>query len=337
MAFTGEEKMMRWGKRSSPVCSQCWSRSRPLRLETLENRNLLALIGVVPGFPAITFNSTGEQSYDASDQTFDEAATPLLFIPAAGEPPWAVSGNPNLEIHILVDHNGELIGGQSGDDLLVEGDIDINGDSVADFSGVLLTGEIREFGHKKTPSTVARFDFIFEVTGGQLAAQYYRRGQIGVTTTSENSSFQDDFTVSFEGGAKGTLGRFCKRHLKDNQVTVEEEGEKGEVEQANGRLNGRVMTSSERAISDVEITLTGQDELGNEIFRTTKTDRKGRYRFVDLPAGTYTISEVQPDGYVDGANQLGTLGGELQDDLFAEIYLGWQDRGKGYSFVETPL
>jgi|GEM_PF-4891332 len=50
-----------------------------------------------------------------------------------------------------------------------------------------------------------QFDFRFKVTGGSMAGLYHLK-DLAVTLTSENSSFDDDFTTGFMGGAKGVLG-----------------------------------------------------------------------------------------------------------------------------------
>lgn len=92
--------------------------------------------------------------------------------------------------------------------------------------------------------------------------------------------------------------------------------------------------SGERGIEGVKILLTGTDVLGRVINRWVYTDCNGYYEFEDLYAGTYTISEVDPSGYADGKDTLGTLGGTLSNDKFKDIKVGFCDVGLNYNFGE---
>ena len=100
-----------------------------------------------------------------------------------------------------------------GDDFSVTGDFDIDGDFVPDYTtagGPLLTGEISQFGFLDSGGSTDRYDFRFTVTGGQLAS-YWAGKDIGVATTSEFSTFVNDFNVDFHGGAKGQIGAITKQ------------------------------------------------------------------------------------------------------------------------------
>ncbi len=43
----------------------------------------------------------------------------------------------------------------------------------------------------------------------------------------------------------------------------------------------------------------------------TQTDQNGEYFFTDLKPGTYGTEEVQPAGYFEGADYVGSVGGNL--------------------------
>jgi hypothetical protein len=58
-------------------------------------------------------------------------------------------------------------------------------------------------------------------------------------------------------------------------------------------LAGRVRDTSGRALSGWTITLQGPGGLT----RSQKTDTDGAYRFENLPAGTYTVSELLESGW----------------------------------------
>ena len=59
--------------------------------------------------------------------------------------------------------------------------------------------------------------------------------------------------------------------------------------------------------------------LGGPRAATTRTDGDGLFRFADLPAGEYTLTETTPAGYLDGQETVGTARGTLvaPDDVRA--------------------
>jgi len=81
------------------------------------------------------------------------------------------------------------------------------------------------------------------------------------------------------------------------------------------------------------------DASGREI-ATTVTDSEGRYRFTGLTSGTYILEEVTPAGYLDGADQAGSIGGrfvgqaQANGDRIAGITLGFGQTGFDYNFGE---
>src|SRR5262249_40139907 len=86
-------------------------------------------------------------------------------------------------------------------------------------------------------------------------------------------------------------------------------------------------------IDGVTVELLNSD---GAVIRTTKTDADGNYRFDDLPPGVYGVHEVQPDGYFDGDEHLGSAGGILDDDLVTDIVLHSGTQATGYDFCEIP-
>ena len=113
-----------------------------------------------------------------------------------------------------------------------------------------------------------------------------------------------------------------------------------------GSLAGRVyydadsngsFSAGDAGISGVFITLTGTDDLGRAVSLTAVTDAAGNYRFASLRPGTYTLSETQPADYIDGIDTVGTLGGDLGNDLFSNIVLRANQNGVGYDFAEKLI
>ena len=105
----------------------------------------------------------------------------------------------------LHDANGNLVGGSNGDDLIVAGSIDRDGDGTPDYKGILLRGEVEAFGFRDTGSNVDEFDFLFRFTGGALAP-FFDGQVIGITLTSEQSTFSGRFDRNFAGRTKGNIG-----------------------------------------------------------------------------------------------------------------------------------
>ena len=66
-----------------------------------------------------------------------------------------------------------------------------------------------------------------------------------------------------------------------------------------------VRDGGEIGIAGVPIALTGTAT------RNTVTDASGNFSFTALQAGTYTLSETQPSGYIDGVDLAGTSGGTV--------------------------
>ena len=81
------------------------------------------------------------------------------------------------------------------------------------------------------------------------------------------------------------------------------------------------------------------DENGNVVAEAV-TDADGRYEFTGLPAGRYSIRQLQPDGFLDGTDSAGTIDGERvgraenPGDQIVEIDLRWGDEGVDYNFAE---
>ncbi len=90
----------------------------------------------------------------------------------------------------------------------------------------------------------------------------------------------------------------------------------------------------------VGVTLQLFDANGNPVLKngvayTTTTDATGHYKFDGLDPGTYRVHEVQPNGYLQGGDKVGTLGGNIAgiDDL-GGIVLVANNHGDKYDFIE---
>ena len=87
--------------------------------------------------------------------------------------------------------------------------------------------------------------------------------------------------------------------------------------------------------------LTGVIDLGQSVNLTAVTGADGSYSFIGLRAGTYSLMEVGqvggPDPYGNGTDNVGTLGGTVNTDVFSNIYLNAGVAGLNYNFGETLL
>jgi len=159
-----------------------------------------ALLGVAEllDVPDITSNSTGTYSYDSTTNIFDSDATPLS-ITFDGVTPISITGVRSYDVSFEVDESGNFVSGVGGDDLVIIGDIDVDGDTVIDYSGVLLTGEVTDFGWLDIGvGSLDLFDFTFDATGGALAG-FYGTGKGGDVMTAEQTNFTGSFLVSSSG------------------------------------------------------------------------------------------------------------------------------------------
>jgi hypothetical protein len=81
------------------------------------------------------------------------------------------------------------------------------------------------------------------------------------------------------------------------------------------------------------LSWTDANDVPHEVPVMTAAD--GSYLFENLTGGIeYTITEVQPFPYGDGADHLGSLGGDQGDDMF-RVVLPVGARGVNYNFTEV--
>jgi len=299
--------------------------------EPLEQRVLLSLLGIGEeiGNPELQYDRNGTVAYDAAMETFDVDAMPTAIaleplLP--GQRPTRILDPSDFQLHIKVDSEGNLIGGVEGDDLAIWGQFDADGDRVIDYSGLLLTGEIAQFGYLDNP-TSDQYEFRLTPTGGALLA-FFEGYDIGIDMLSLGSTFADSFAEDFSGGAQGTLGVIAKLSPP-----------------APASLAGRVFYDSdndgsdagEAGIAGVTVELAGTDVDGNAVALSTVTGEDGGYVFEDVAPGTYTVSEVQPDLYLDGMDSAGSTNGTagpVGTDAVVGITLASGDQAVGVNFGE---
>ena len=92
---------------------------------------------------------------------------------------------------------------------------------------------------------------------------------------------------------------------------------------------------SDAAISGATVTLSGIDDRGITVSQTATTNAAGYYIFSNLRPGTYSLTETQPAGYIDGIDTIGNLGGTTTNDRFSGIALPTGTNGISNNFGET--
>jgi SdrD B-like domain len=82
-----------------------------------------------------------------------------------------------------------------------------------------------------------------------------------------------------------------------------------------------VLDNNEAGVGNVAVTLTGTNDLGQQVSQTQTTGSNGSYDFSGLRPGTYTVARgTAPAGYLDGKASVGTPGdGQVNGDSIANI------------------
>lgn len=99
------------------------------------------------------------------------------------------------------------------------------------------------------------------------------------------------------------------------------------------RDKGGTWNTGDVGIARVSVLLSGTDQFGNAVNRSTFTNALGMYAFTNLAPGTYTIREIQPAGYLQGTNSTGTPAGEVSGDTIT-VTVPQGTNGVEYDFGE---
>ena len=102
-------------------------------------------------------------------------------------------------------------------------------------------------------------------------------------------------------------------------------------------LPERALRAGLGVVGGVLIILTGVDDLGRVVRLTTRTRADGFYSFGNLRPGVYAIREIQPRGFKQGKNRIGSQGGRTAKDLFWDIRLIAGMNGVNNNFGERVM
>lgn len=104
------------------------------------------------------------------------------------------------------------------------------------------------------------------------------------------------------------------------------------------RNDNGIKESDEAGIPNTTVTLLVLNETTGEYENTNKvvlTDSLGHYVFDNLqPCRIYKIVETQPSSYIDGKDTIGSLGGDVANDVFSNVKVMPGEDGVEYNFGE---
>jgi hypothetical protein len=177
------------------------------------------LLGLTPGEPTLDFGGAGIISFDAATGTVTISGIPATFFQSDpfifGEVLGTGAEDEKLvTVSFKVDPSGNFVSGVDGPDLVVKGSLDTDFDGVPNYDGILLQGELAQFGFEDGPSgSDDAFDLrvhLDSVAPGAMSALYNGR-DLALRVVSEVSGefptpFAGSFATSFTAQAKGVLG-----------------------------------------------------------------------------------------------------------------------------------
>jgi uncharacterized repeat protein (TIGR01451 family) len=132
--------------------------------------------------------------------------------------------------------------------------------------------------------------------------------------TPDNATISNTATVSAANESTTT------NNSATDTVTVQTFGSVSGFAYIDLNRNGR-RDSTDLPLSGVTVQLTGTLSNGTAITaRTATTGADGSYLFSEVRPGTYSVTQTQPTGFVDGAETAGTRGGNTSvNDLISAI------------------
>lgn len=156
-------------------------------------------------------------------------------------------------------------------------------------------------------------------------------GVYGVAETQPAGYFDGRDSAGTAGGAAQNPGDTITRAVLGAGAAGQEYNF-GELAPAS--ISGRVYLDDTGKTPLPGVTLQLLDENCNPVASTT-TDAQGNYTFSNLKPGKYGIREIQPDGYFDGNDYLGSAGGRfVENDRVCGIVVGSGARAVNYDFTE---
>jgi len=182
-------------------------------------------------------------------------------------------------------------------------------------TALTLTGT-NDLGQHVTLNTITAAD-------GSYSFANLRPGLYTISETPPSGYLDGKATIGTQGGVEG------KDQLSNIKVAPGTNGVRNNFSALlGGTLSGHVYfdandngvrEAGESGIAGVTVTLTGVDDHGSPVNQAQQTAADGSYAFTGLRPGSYSITETQPAGWLDGKDSIGTLGGTTLHDGFSNI------------------
>jgi uncharacterized repeat protein (TIGR01451 family) len=192
--------------------------------------------------------------------------------------------------------------------------------SIQDASGVLTTTQTDPTGHYTFTGLLAG---VYAITQTQPTG--YGSSTPNTTTLTLTTPLVD--TVLHFGETGSTIGGAAFADMNRNGAR--------DFADANSIGADAIGIGGDTGIANVTLLLTGTDTSGLQISRAVSSGVDGTFFFFGLPAGTYALAEVQPNGYGDLTDTVGTSSGVAQNDLITNIQLSIDDTQADYRFAES--
>ncbi|MBN2476358.1 MAG: hypothetical protein JXB62_17225, partial [Pirellulales bacterium] len=214
--------------------------------------------------------------------------------------------------------------------------VDINDNGGLDAQDELLPGVTVHLLNQKQEV----IDTITTNWAGEYRFANLRPGVYGVHEVQPEEYYDGDDYVGSAGGLLQPTDSIIDVTLASSVAAVGYDFS----ELAPGSISGRVyvdangngiLDKGERLLPDVTVHLLGSPDDPDV---TTQTDANGAYSFDGLaPKVTYELWEEQPAAYFDGPDQVGSVGGSLQQpDAIIDILLPPGTDAVDYDFREIP-
>ncbi|MFO0806218.1 MAG: carboxypeptidase regulatory-like domain-containing protein [Gemmataceae bacterium] len=165
---------------------------------------------------------------------------------------------------------------------------------------------------------------------------------------ADHAGTPENFKSFVRGGATGGGGSNFTGSLSATKSVIPEVGNVNPpVEVSPAGISGFVRDRFAMPQAQVLLTLTGTDDRGQTVSVQTYTDSNGRYEFINLRPGTYTITETPPDlsadfltlqsatsevGQINNGAGSGTSGTNGQ---IVDVTLAGGDIGTDFNFVNV--
>jgi uncharacterized repeat protein (TIGR01451 family) len=272
----------------------------------------------VPAGALITApNAGGDDGLDSDADALTGRTDP--FTVAAGESRADVDGG----FYDATTLSGSVYADADDDGVRDTGDLGISGATVT------LTGT-DDLGTAVTVVQATDAD-------GRYAFDSLRTGVYTLAETQPAGYFDGSDSVGLQGGTPGDDRVTGIAPVAGRPGSGYDFGELAPAVLTGGVLNDldgdATLDATEPLIAGVTVTLTGIDNRRVVVTRTVVTDGTG-FRFDGLRPGTYTLTESQPAGYLDGADRAGTAGGVTGNDTISSIVIGAGTSSERYGFAE---